>query len=285
MEGSCPPLKAVKCVCRSSLPRLRDAQPQGKITAALGVSVAYENLVPQSSLERVNHDSRQRRRRPQSPSFRRATVMGHAGSRHWAQRVAALAHSTHEHVRIRADQVGMPKTARYFVALVGSILVLVTVATAPGNAAPAGALTHNAGLDHDVLTTLNQIRAAHGLVPLRPDAQLTAAADDHSTEMAVDGYFAHPSADGTVFWRRIQHRYPTRGAKLWSVGENLLWSSGALNASTAFQLWMASPEHRANILDPNWRRVGIASVHATLAPGTYDGLDVTIVTTDFGVRR
>ena len=47
---------------------------------------------------------------------------------------------------------------------------------------------------------------------------------------------------------------------------------------------MRSPEHRANILNPNWREIGIAAVHSDGAPGTFGGLPVTIITTDFGVR-
>jgi uncharacterized protein YkwD len=48
---------------------------------------------------------------------------------------------------------------------------------------------------------------------------------------------------------------------------------------------MHSPEHRANILKPEWREIGVSAVHLDTAPGTYGGRPVTIVTTDFGVRR
>ncbi len=71
----------------------------------------------------------------------------------------------------------------------------------------------------------------------------------------------------------------------WSVGENLLWSSPDVSAQSALQMWMASPEHRANLLSPRWREVGVAAVHESAAPGVFKGLDVTIVTTDFGVRH
>jgi uncharacterized protein YkwD len=49
--------------------------------------------------------------------------------------------------------------------------------------------------------------------------------------------------------------------------------------------WMASPEHRANILFAGWRQIGIAAVSSPDAPGTYNGMPVTVITTDFGVRR
>jgi len=50
-------------------------------------------------------------------------------------------------------------------------------------------------------------------------------------------------------------------------------------------MWMASPEHRANLLTARWRQVGLSAVHVAAAPGTFNGLDVTIVTADFGVRH
>jgi len=48
---------------------------------------------------------------------------------------------------------------------------------------------------------------------------------------------------------------------------------------------MNSPEHRANILNARWREIGVSAVHFAAAPGTYKGLEVTIITTDFGIRR
>ena len=58
-----------------------------------------------------------------------------------------------------------------------------------------------------------------------------------------------------------------------------------MDAARALKLWMHSPEHRANLLSPDWREVGLSAVHVDSAPGTYHGLGVTIVTADFGARR
>jgi uncharacterized protein YkwD len=55
--------------------------------------------------------------------------------------------------------------------------------------------------------------------------------------------------------------------------------------SGAIKLWLGSPEHRKNMLTARWREIGVAAVHVAGAPGVYKGMDVTIVTTDFGVRR
>jgi uncharacterized protein YkwD len=140
-------------------------------------------------------------------------------------------------------------------------------------------------LESGVLAGLNKIRAQHGLQPLTISARLTASAAQHTKEMGAAGYFEHNSHDGTVFWKRINRWYAQTGYSYWSVGENLLWSSPDVDPAGAMQLWMNSPEHRANILSARWREIGISAVHFASAPGTYKGLEVTIITTDFGVRH
>ena len=68
------------------------------------------------------------------------------------------------------------------------------------------------------------------------------------------------------------------------MGENLVWASPDLSADQAIQMWLNSPPHRKNLLTPEWREVGLGAVRALDAPGVYEGLDVTILTADFGVR-
>ena len=68
------------------------------------------------------------------------------------------------------------------------------------------------------------------------------------------------------------------------MGENLLWSTGGLDASRALKVWMASPGHRKNILTPRWREVGLSAVSVAAAPGVFGGRNVVIITSDFGVR-
>lgn len=166
-----------------------------------------------------------------------------------------------------------------------AVLAAAAAAALPATAAhskPTVALT---SLEQGVLADLNAFRVAHHLAPLRLSASLTAAARDHSQQMEADGYFAHNSFDGTAFWKRIQAFYPSNHFGFWSVGENLLWSSPDVDAQKALTMWENSPEHLKNMLDPHWREIGVSAVHALRAPGVYQGLAVTIVTTDFGVRR
>lgn len=167
------------------------------------------------------------------------------------------------------------------IAAVVAALVLV----APAAATPRGAAVSLSPLERGVLVDINALRAQHHLQPLRLSPALTEAACAHSEEMETDGYFAHDSFDGTAFWKRVRRFYPSTGWEYWSVGENLLWSSPGVDARGALAMWLASPEHKRNMLDPSWREIGISAVHELDAPGIYRGLAVTIVTTDFGVRR
>jgi len=162
--------------------------------------------------------------------------------------------------------------------------LLAALALALALAPAAGAATTST-LERNVLVDINALRARHHLAALRVSPQLGAAARAHSVQMAHDGYFAHESVDGSAFWKRVQGFYASTPWRFWSVGENLLWSSGTISAHRALAMWLASPEHKKNLLDPKWREIGISAVAAQAAPGVYNHTDVTIITTDFGVRR
>jgi uncharacterized protein YkwD len=85
--------------------------------------------------------------------------------------------------------------------------------------------------------------------------------------------------------KRIQRFDPSGTGSFSSVGENLLWSSPDVSPRKALQMWLASPDHRANLMHSRRREIGVAALHEARGPGVYKGVDVTIVTTDLGVRR
>jgi uncharacterized protein YkwD len=181
---------------------------------------------------------------------------------------------------------GIPVTGRRVLTLTAAVLVvLLTGAAAKSAFATTRTETQLATLNHQVLAAINSFRVAHHLVPLKESPRLARSAQQHSLEMGADGYFAHPSANGLAFWKRIQHYFVSARYSYWSVGENLLWSSPDVSATIALSMWIASPEHLRNLLTPEWRRIGVSAVHVEDAPGIYHGLPVTIITTDFGVRR
>jgi uncharacterized protein YkwD len=174
-------------------------------------------------------------------------------------------------------------TVRRRPALALACLFALVALLAPGTSGATGS-KGSAALDTAVLGQLNAIRAQHGLVPLTLSPQLSAAAEQHTSDMLAKGYFGHNSSDGAAFWQRIARYYSSATYGHWSVGENLLWSEGRVDAAASLATWMRSPGHRANILFPGWRQIGIASESSPDAPGAYGGLAVTVITTDFGVR-
>jgi uncharacterized protein YkwD len=178
----------------------------------------------------------------------------------------------------------MARHAARILTAVICVVGLWIVATPAGATSQAPATTLSS-LEQGVLADVNALRHEHGLGSLRLSTKLAAAARAHSVEMAKRGYFGHDSANGSSFDKRIVRYYPLRGARYWSVGENLLWSSPDVDAAGALDMWMNSPEHRKILLTARWREVGLSAVHLTTAPGTYGGREVTIVTADFGVRR
>jgi uncharacterized protein YkwD len=173
--------------------------------------------------------------------------------------------------------------------LAAFVLVFLALSAAPAAAAPVlvpqtpRPVSQLAG---SILDELNRVRAARGLRPLRAAPALAASARRHSAQMGRRGFFAHESADGTPFWRRIERSYAGEGFRSWEVGENIFWQSPATMAAiSVVRSWLASPGHRANVLSRTWRDAGVGAVSMPSAPGVYRGAPVTIVTVDFGKRR
>jgi len=138
--------------------------------------------------------------------------------------------------------------------------------------APAAGAAGSESTATSLLRAVNHTRAAHGLRALRIDTRLARAACSHSVEMLRDDYFAHGDFRGRMVAFHVQG--PT-------AGENLAWGNGQYAApATVVAEWLASPEHRANLLRPGWTRIGIG-----LARGTFLGnAAATIVTADFAGR-
>ncbi|HKF46862.1 MAG TPA: CAP domain-containing protein [Terracidiphilus sp.] len=101
----------------------------------------------------------------------------------------------------------------------------------------------------------NQSRAEAGAQPLKWDAALAAAAMKHCERMAVEGPIAHRYGGEPD----VSERAAQAGAHFSRIEENI--AVGSYPASI-HDGWMHSPPHRANLLNPNVNRVGIAVVAA-----------------------
>jgi uncharacterized protein YkwD len=169
---------------------------------------------------------------------------------------------------------------------------LALVALAAPSSAGALAVSDRDTLEASLVSRINSARVSRGLRPLTVASRLASAADRHARSMAAASYFRHElytptSATGwTSFGTWIRWFWPGPGYSSWSAGENLAWGAPDLHSSEAVSRWLASPGHRANLLDPGWRNIGISAVHVRDPRGYYAAWDdVTIVAAEFGSRR
>jgi uncharacterized protein YkwD len=189
-----------------------------------------------------------------------------------------------DHSGAAADLLPVTRSKAFLVAALVLVAVVLGVTASP---ARSGAQHESQllTLNRAIAAAINTYRRANGLKPLHVSVHLNAASRQHSQEMGADGYFDHPSADGTAYWKRIQSFYSAKNYSYWTVGENLLFASPTIDAAAALRMWINSPEHRANLRNRNWRDLGVSAVHVIDAGGVYGGNDVTIITTDFGARH
>jgi uncharacterized protein YkwD len=133
------------------------------------------------------------------------------------------------------------------------------------------------------LCLVNRERAAHGDAPLVANSHLQQSAQGHTTSMVVDDYFEHVGPGGQTPLQRMREAGYISGSHSFQVGENIAWGTLWLGTPRSIvAAWMASPEHRANILDGHFRDTGIGvSSHPPRALG--GGMTGGIYTQDFGV--
>jgi uncharacterized protein YkwD len=121
------------------------------------------------------------------------------------------------------------------------------------------------------LGLINTYRKQHGLGALTLSKTLGAASFDHSKDMANNNYFDHDSPGGPTWIENIaNHGYPSNTAR----AENI--AAGYSSAASTFNQWENSPPHNANMLNGQYKAIGIG--RATNANSTYRWY----WTTDFG---
>lgn len=129
-----------------------------------------------------------------------------------------------------------------------------------------------ASITADVLVDLaNESRLAYNAAPLTRNTLLDKAATLKGEDMSSRGYFAHESPDGITPW----HWFKEVGYVFLYAGENL-----AVNFTEATEVenaWLNSPKHRENLLNVNFKEIGIATVE-----GTYKNAPTIFVVQMFG---
>jgi len=133
------------------------------------------------------------------------------------------------------------------------------------------------------LCLINGERARFGEPALIEDARLASAATGHSRDMDARDYFEHVSPGGQTLLMRVRASGFIPGGNVgYTLGENIAWGTLWLGSPhTIVKAWMASPGHRANILNRSYRYTGIG-VDADLPHSLSGGRDGGMYTQDFG---
>lgn len=141
-----------------------------------------------------------------------------------------------------------------------TILVAVAAMMVAGLALPISAVA-SPSLDSEEIafcTLINDHRAANGLAPLKVSQLLNNSSDWHTDDMAAKNYFSHTDSLGRdPFARMSAFGYTFNTDK----GENI--AAGNTTALATFNQWKNSPGHNANMLNPNFKVMGIARSNNT----------------------
>lgn len=125
-----------------------------------------------------------------------------------------------------------------------------------------------------VVEHTNQERARMGLQPLKLNEKLTAAALAKAQDMMDAQYWAHTSPSGKQPWDFIKNS----GYSYQAAGENL--ARDFANTDDMVAAWMASPTHKANIVNGKYQEIGVAVID-----GELQGAETTLVVQEFGMPR
>jgi uncharacterized protein YkwD len=116
-------------------------------------------------------------------------------------------------------------------------------------------LSGNSGFENTLLGLINAERDNRGLRAYAMQGQLQAAARVHSADMACNSFVSHTGSDGSSVRDRV-----ARQGYSWSwIGENILSTSNTSSSApqTAFDWWMNSAPHLANLMSPNYTEIGL----------------------------
>ncbi len=120
----------------------------------------------------------------------------------------------------------------------------------PRTAAPSKTPDAPTSAEAQVLAMVNQERAQAGCSPVTADKELAGLAQRFSDDMAERGFFDHTDPDGHTPWDRA------RVAGISDLGgENI--ARGQANAQSVMDSWMNSSGHRANILNCEYKTLGV----------------------------
>ncbi|MFE0512055.1 CAP domain-containing protein [Streptomyces sp. NPDC058964] len=137
---------------------------------------------------------------------------------------------------------------------------------APARSSAPATVSTAAAAEAQVLKLVNEERAKVGCSAVSANSSLTALASAFSDDMAARGFFDHTDPDGATPWDRA-----AKAGISGLGGENI--ARGQADAAAVMEAWMNSPGHRANILNCDFKTLGV---------GVHFGADGPWWTQDFG---
>jgi uncharacterized protein YkwD len=168
----------------------------------------------------------------------------------------------------------MQRTPSILLAAGAASIALLCPVQQQASAAAHAHVPADVRIERAVVSAVNGVRMHHGRAPLRRIPTLARPARAHSRQLLAHGSFTHYGPNGRPFWTRLVAAGFPRNRHM---AENLAQTPGCgiAVARRTVKMWMASPPHRANLLD---RRVRFIGVGAAL---TRD-CSTTMLTADFG---
>jgi len=147
-----------------------------------------------------------------------------------------------------------------------ALLIALTTAALVLTAPPVSAATGCEGADARptpktfapaVLATVclvNEERARAGLESLTLDMGLMAVGFGYARELVAEKFYGHIAPDGAI----LADRLSVIGYAPYAAGENMYWGTAWLETpAEAVKGWMRSEEHRRNMFEAKYRRIGI----------------------------
>ncbi|MGW5129231.1 CAP domain-containing protein [Streptomyces sp. NPDC004069] len=125
-----------------------------------------------------------------------------------------------------------------------------TATRAPAKTRAPATVSTQAAVEAEVLRLVNEERGKVGCSALTASGALAGLAQDFSEAMAAENFFDHTDPSGASPW--------DRAAKLGITslgGENI--ARGQADAAAVMDAWMHSPGHRANILNCDFKTLGV----------------------------
>lgn len=123
----------------------------------------------------------------------------------------------------------------------------------------------------NIISLSNSERAKINLANIYENEALNKAAEKKLKDMFEKSYWDHSGPNGETAWEFIKES----GYAYALAGENL--ARGFSSSPEAVKAWMESPSHRANILNENFKEIGVA-----VGSGEIKGNATTVIVQLFG---